>query len=118
MSVFVLGFTKNTKEIKAGSTHLKLKKVSAKPKLLTYFEFYDQNGAQIDVSGVGTGASGTINNFIGKIFLGQVTTSGSISGTYTISGGSCYIDVTFTPYGENTQYYQGSAAYSENPFIH
>ncbi|MBB6129898.1 hypothetical protein [Mucilaginibacter lappiensis] len=111
MSVFVLGFTKDTQAVKIDLS-------KSKPKNLTYFEFYDQNGARIDVSGFGNGSSGTITNYLGKEYLGTFNGAGTVSGTYSISGGICSINVTYTPSGESSQLYQGNAAFSDTPFVH
>jgi hypothetical protein len=123
ISLFSFGFTRKIQETKTITLqHLKLKKKSSKlgPE---YFYFSEGSGPSyfefMLYADPYTTGSGTINGFY-DYYTGGVTvyTGFTASGTYSISGGSCTINVTVTNTATQQTYpYSGVAAYGDTPDI-
>jgi hypothetical protein len=57
-----------------------------------YFYFTDGNGNQFEVFGTGGASSGSITTLTKACYFGTVyTTASSISGTFSLSGGTAYL---------------------------
>jgi hypothetical protein len=117
VSFISFGF-KPAPPLKKANPIVKVKKVTSKKMVTYYFDFYDGNEFVVQGrGGAGPNTTGTIFSYVaGCMFPGstqqQFVGSGTATGTFTISGGVCTIDINITPSGFPLEGWSGSAEYS------
>jgi hypothetical protein len=114
VSFTFFGFKSGT-PLKKSVSIVRVKKAPSKKMISYFFKFYD--GYEFIVTGRGSATSGTFTSYIEGCINGVFVTSGTCSGTFSISGGVCTININITPSGYPLEVFSGPSDYSTNPFV-